>query len=327
MRIDRQAALLVWAAIFLGPGTVFAQSAAADYPNKPVRWIVPFPPGASNDIVARTIGQKLNESLGQQFLVDNRSGTGGMVGAETVARADPDGYTLLLANAGPSLNNVLMRKKPSYRVTDFAPVVWFGYAPLIIVAGSSFPLKNAKELVAYAKENPGRLTWGSSGVGGTLHIGLAQFRAATGINVTHVPYKGAAPALVDVVGGQINLMHTSALSIEAYFKSGRIKVLAIAGPKRQAVLPDVPTLAEQGIKGGDSIAWYGMAAPARTPRPIIDKLNREVNKALGLPDVRQRFGQLGLEIEGGSPAKFDALIKSEFEILSRLIKQGAVQVE
>ena len=319
--------LLICGAIVMGSGAAFAQSAAAVYPNKPVRWIVPFPPGASNDIVARTIGQKLNDSLGQQFLVDNRSGAGGMVGAETVARAEPDGYTLLLANAGPSLNNVLMRKNPSYRVSDFAPVAWFGYAPLIIVAGSSFPLKNAKELVAYAKENPGKLTWGSSGVGGTLHIGLAHFLAATGIKVTHVPYKGAAPALVDVVGGQINLMHTSTLSIEAYIKSGRLKVLAITGPKRQAVLPDVPTLAEQGIKGGDSIAWYGMAAPARTPRPIIDKLNREVNKALEHPDVRQRFDQLGLEIEGGTPEKFDALIKSEFAILSRLIKNGAVQVE
>ncbi len=304
-----------------------AQSPATNYPNKPVRWIVPFPTGASNDIVARTIAQKLNESLGQQFLVDNRAGAGGLIGAEIVAKAEPDGYTLLLANAGPSLNNVLMRKNPTYSLKDFASVVWFGYAPLIIVSASSFPLKNAKDLVAYAKENPGRLTWASSGIGGTLHIGLAQFQVATGISVTHVPYKGAAPALVDVMGGQVNVMHTSTLSIEPYVKAGRIQVLAVAGPKRQAVIPNVPTLAEQGIVGGDSIAWYGMSVPAKTPRAIIDKLNREVNKALQLPDVRQRFARLGLEVEGGTAEKFDALINAEYKVLSALIRAGAVQVE
>ena len=327
MRLIRQAGLVLGAALICVAPAQGAQSAAANYPNKPVRWVVPFPAGASNDIVARTIAQKLSESLGQQFLVDNRAGAGGLIGAETVAKAEPDGYTLLLANAGPSLNNVLMRKKPAYSVKDFASVVWFGYAPLIIVSTSTFPLKNAKELVAYAKENPGKLTWASSGVGGTLHIGLAQFQAATGINVNHVPYKGAAPALVDVVGGQVNLMHTSTLSIQPYVKTGRIQVLAVAGPKRQAVIPNVPTLAEQGIVGGDSIAWYGMSVPAKTPRAIVDKLNQEVNKALQMPDVRQRFAQLGLEIEGGTPEKFDALITEQYKVLSGLIKAGAVQVE
>lgn len=304
-----------------------AQSPETSYPNKPVRWIVPFPAGASNDIVARTIGQKLNESLGQQFLIDNRPGAGGLVGADTVAKAEPDGYTLLLANAGPSLNNVLLRKNPPYGIKDFASVAWFGYAPLIIVSASSFPLKNAKDLVAYAKENAGKLTWASSGAGGTLHIGLAYFQAATGIKVTHVPYKGAAPALVDVISGQVNLMHTSTLSIEPYVKAGRIQVLAVAGPKRQSVIPNVPTLAEQGIVGGDSIAWYGMSVPAKTPRAIIDRLNREVNKALQLSDVRLRFAQLGLEVEGGTPARFDALINAEYKLLSALIKAGAVQIE
>ena len=324
MRAGKQLGLLACAAIFLGSGAVLAQPAAADYPNKPVRWIVTFPPGAANDNVARTIGQQLSKSLGQQFVVDNRPGASGMIGTETVAKADPDGYTLLLANAS-TFSFVLTRKNPPFRTTDFAPVAKFGYAPLIIVAGSSFPPKNVKELVAYAKENPGKLTWGSSGIGSVLHIGLAQFQAETGIDVVHVPYKGGAPLLVDLVGGQINLTHSSTLSTEAYVKSGRIKVLAIAGPKRQAVLPGVPTLAEQGIKGSDSSVWYGLVAPARTPRPIIDKLNREVNKALEVPDVRQRFDRLGLQIEeGGSPEKFDAFIKSELEILGRLIKTGAM---
>jgi len=327
MTVARQAGLILAAALIGAAAGAGAQSPATNYPAKPVRWVVPFPAGASNDIVARTIAQKLNDSLGQQFLIDNRAGAGGLIGAETVARAEPDGYTLLLANAGPSLNNVLMRRNPPYSVKDFASVVWFGYAPLIIVSSSSFPLKNAKDLVAYARQNPGKLTWASSGVGGTLHIGLAHFQAATGVNVTHVPYKGAAPALVDVIGGQVNLMHTSTLSIEPYIKAGRIQVLAVAGPKRQAVIPSVPTLAEQGIVGGDSIAWYGMSVPAKTPRAIIDKLNREVNKALQLPDVRQRFTQLGLEVEGGTAEKFDALINAEYKVLSALIRTGAVQVE
>jgi tripartite-type tricarboxylate transporter receptor subunit TctC len=327
MTVARRISLTIAAALIWMAAEAGAQTPATNYPNKPVRWIVPFPTGASNDIVARTIAQKLNESLGQQFLVDNRAGAGGLIGAEIVAKAEPDGYTLLLANAGPSLNNVLMRKNPTYGIKDFASVVWFGYAPLIIVTASSFPLKNAKDLVAYAKENPGKLTWASSGIGGTLHIGLAQFQAATSIRVTHVPYKGAAPALVDVIGGQVNVMHTSTLSIEPYIKLGRIQVLAVAGPKRQTVIPNVSTLAEQGIVGGDSIAWYGMSVPAKTPRAIIEKLNREVNRVLQLPDVRNRFAQLGLEVEGGTAEKFDALINAEQKALSALIRAGAVQVE
>lgn len=304
-----------------------AQESEASYPVKPVRFVVPFPAGASNDLVARTIGQKMSDSLGQQFVVDNRPGAGGLIGGDTVAKAIPDGYTLLLANAGPSLNNVLIRKNPPYHLGDFAPVVWFGYLPLIIVANSSSPLTSAKALVGYAKENPGKLTWGSSGVGGTLHIGLEAFQAATDIKVTHVPYKGSAPGLVALVGGQVDLMLTSSLSIQAHMKAGRIRVLAIAGPKRQSVLPNVPTLTEQGIQGGDTIAWYGMAAPAKTPRRVIEKLNQEANKALRLPDVQQRLGQIGLEFEGGTPEKFNAFIQAEAKKLHHLIKIGAVSVQ
>ena len=305
----------------------WAQNPAANYPDRPVRWIVPFPPGASNDIIARLIGQKLTDAWGQQFVIDNRAGAGGSIGAETVARANPDGHTLLLSNPGPSVNNVLMRKNPSYRINDFTPVVWIGYAPLIIVANPSFPPKNARELADYAKANPGKVNWGSSGSGSSLHIGLAVFQAATGVNVVHVPYKGAAPALTDVVGGQINLMYTTTVTGEAQIKAGRVKVLGIADAKRTPVLPEVQTLAEQGIRNAEANVWFGASAPAGTPRPIVDKLNREVNKALGLADVRQRLDQLGLVVAGGTPERFDAFIKSEAERLTRLIKIGAVQVE
>ena len=327
MKIALRVAKLLACLALAAAGAAWAQNPAANYPNKPVRWIVPFPPGASNDLIARLIGQKLTDAWGQQFVIDNRAGAGGSVGAETVARAAPDGHTLLLSNPGPSVNNVLMRKNPLYRINDFTPAVWIGYAPLIIVANPSFPPKNGKELVDYAKANPGKVNWGSSGPGSSLHIGLAVFQAATGIDVVHVPYKGAAPALTDVVGGQINLMYTTTVTGEAQIKAGRIKVLGVADAKRTPVLPEVQTLAEQGIRNAEANVWFGMSAPAGTPRSIIDKLNREVNRVLDLADVRQRLDQLGLVVAGGTSEKFDDFIKSEAGRLAKLIKIGAVQVE
>lgn len=325
MRITRWLGVLL--ASFAAAGAAWGQMPAKNYPNRPVRWVVPFPPGASNDIIARLIAQKLTEAWSQQFVVDNRAGAGGLVGAETVARATPDGYTLLLANPGPNVNSVLLRKQPPYKISDFEPVVWIGYAPLIIIANPKFPPNNARELVEFAKANPGKVSWGSSGIGSSLHIGLAVFQVATGVNVVHVPYKGAAPALSDVVGGQIQLMHTTSVTGEAQIKAKRVKVLGIAANKRQAVLPGVATLEEQGIKGAEAIVWFGMAAPATTPRAIVEKLNREVNNALQVPAVRQRLDQLGLEVEGGTAAKFAAFIQSEAARLAKLIKAGAVQVE
>jgi tripartite-type tricarboxylate transporter receptor subunit TctC len=311
----------------LAAASGWAQDPAANYPSRPVRWIVPFTPGASNDIIGRLFSQKLTEALGQQFVVVNRGGAGGLVGAETVANALPDGYTLLLANPGPNVNSVLLRKQPPYRINDFAAVAWIGYSPLLILANTKFAPNNAKELVDYLKANPGKVSWGSSGVGSSLHIGLAVFQLATGVNVVHVPYKGTAPALTDLMGGNIQLMHTTVVSAETQIKSGRVKVLGVAAKKRQGVLPNVATLEEQGIKGAEAIVWFGMAAPAKTPRAIVDKLNREVNKALQMADVRQRLDQLGLEVEGGTADKFDAFIKSEAARLTKLIKAGALQVE
>jgi len=325
MKFAKSVGWLFAGLMVVAPG--WAQDAAKDYPSRPVRWVVPFPPGASNDIIARLVGQKLTEAWGQQFVVDNRPGAGGLIGGDVVAKASPDGHTLLLANPAPNVNSVLLHKQPPYRINDLTPVVWLGYAPLIIVANPKFPPKTAKELVDYARSNPGKVNWASSGIGSSLHIGLAVFQMATGANVTHVPYKGTAPALLDIVGGNIQLMYTTSVSAEAQIKAGRVKVLGIAAKKRQAVLPNVATFEEQGIMNAEAIVWFGMAAPANTPRPIIDKLNREVNKALQLPDVRQRLDQLGLEVEGGTAGKFDAFIKSEAARLTSLIKAGAVQVE
>ena len=301
-----------------------AQSAVNDYPNKPVRWVVTFTPGASNDIVARLIAGKLTEMLGNQFVIDNRGGAGGLVGAEMVAKAPPDGYTLLFTNPAPNINAPMMAKKPPYRVDDFTPIVFFGYTPLIIAAHPSFPAKNPKELIAALKASPGKYTWGSSGNGSSLHIGLALFQLATGTDVVHVPYKGSAPALTDLVGGQIQLMHTTKVSADGQIKAGRVRILGVASAKRSQALPDVPTLAESGIKDAEAVTWFGMAAPARTPRGIVDKLNAASNKVLAMPDVRKRLEDDGVDVQGGTPEEFTRFIKKETGRIEKLLKTGAL---
>jgi tripartite-type tricarboxylate transporter receptor subunit TctC len=308
------------------PDPAWGRVGASNYPDKPVRLVVPFAPGGT-DIIARLVGQKLVGVWGQQFVIDNRPGAGGAVGTEMVARAAPDGYTLLLTNPGPSIYNVLLRKKPPYAVSDFAPIVYIGYAPLIVVANPKFTPNNVSELIAYAKTNPDKVSWGSAGANSNTHAALELLKAATGVNIVHVPYKGMGPSLIDVVAGQIDAMYTTIMAAGAHIKSGRLKILGAAGAKRQALIPEVPTLAEQGINGADAIVWIGLVTAAKTPRPIIDKLNREVNNVLQIPDVRQRLEQLGIEIEGGTPEKFSAFIKAEVEGLTRLIKAGAVRIE
>ncbi len=302
-----------------------AQGAAA-YPARPVRWIVPFPPGASNDITARLLAQKLSETMGQQFVIDNRPGAGGSIGAKIAADAAPDGHTLLHANPGPSVNNIIMRRNPPYRMSDLAPVMFIGYSPLIIVASPKFAPNNGRELVAYAKAHPGKLTWASSGNGSSLHIGLALFGAAAGIDFVHVPYKGTAPLLVDVIGGRVDVTYTTVVSGEAHINAGRIKVLAVAAPKRQSVIPKVPTLAEDGIRNAEATVWFGVQVPAKTPRAIIARLNAELNKALVLPDVKARMDQLGVVVTGGTADDFAAFIKGEADRLAMLIKTRRVDM-
>jgi tripartite-type tricarboxylate transporter receptor subunit TctC len=304
-----------------------AKNVAAGYPDKAVRWVVPFTPGASNDVIARLIAIKLLDAWGQQFIVDNRPGAGGLIGADTVAKAAPDGYTLLLSNPGPNVNSPLLSRKSPYKVDDFAPVIFFGYAPLLILANPALPVRNPKELLEYVKANQGKINWGSSGTGSSLHIGLAVFQAATGVKVTHIPYKGSAPAITDLIGGQIQFMHTTTVSAETQIKAGRVRVVALASSKRQALLPDVQTLAEGGIKDAEAIVWFGMAAPAKTPRAIIDKLNAECNRILLMPDVRRRLDDLGLEVQGGTSEQFAAFIRKEAERLQKLIKDGALTRE
>lgn len=312
---------------FLASPEAWSQPAASNYPTKPVRLVVPFSAGASTDIVARLLGAKLSEAWGQQFITDNRPGAAGAVGAEAVARATPDGYTLMITNPGPSINNILLKAKPLYAFADFAPVIYIGSAPVIAVANPKFAPNDIKELIAYAKANPGKVTWGSSGTSSNPHAALETLKAVTGVNITHVPYKGSAPALTDAVGGQIDGLFTTTASAEPFIRSGRVKVLGVAGPKRQSVIPNVPTLAEQGITGADNLLWIGMVTTGKVPRAVIDKLNREMNRVLQLPEVKQRFDQLGLDSEGGTPEHFGRFITGQAEQMRALIKSGALKVE
>ena len=304
-----------------------AWAAAAGYPEKPVRLVVPFTPGGSSDIVGRILAGKLAEFWGQQIVIDNRPGAGGALGAETVAHSAPDGYTLLFANPGPALHNVVLRRKPTYALADFAPVIYIGYSPNIIVASLKFPPSNAKDLVAYARANPGKVNWASPGTGSNPHVAIEMLKAATGIDVVHVPYKGAAQAMADVVAGQVDAQYASLASAEAFVKAGRLKVIGVSGPKRLAALPEVPTFAEQGMKVADSMLWFGLLTAARAPRAVIEKVNGAANRALQLPDVRARLEQLGVEIEGGAPERFSALIRSEAERLAPLAKSGAIRID
>lgn len=321
--LPRLASRLIALALMLACATAGAQQ----YPNKPVRLVVPFTPGGSTDIVARLIATKLSESWGQQFVVDNRPGAGGAIGAETVARATPDGYTIMLTNPGPAVQNVVLRRKPTYALADFAPIVYVGYTPNIIVANPGLPARNLKELIAYARANPGKINWASPGRGSNPHVALEMLKLATGIDVVHVPFKGAAQAFVDLAAGQVHAQYTSYISTEAYIQAGRLKVLGVSGTKRLAVLPDVMTFREQGVDGADSMLWIGFVTVAKVPRARIDRLNGGVNRALQMPDVRGRLEQLGLEIEGGTPEKFGAFIGSEAKRLAPLVEAGTVRID
>jgi tripartite-type tricarboxylate transporter receptor subunit TctC len=314
-------------ALALALALACASAYAQTFPSKPVRLVVPFAPGGSSDIVARLIGQKLTELWGQQFVIDNRPGAGGALGAETVAKAAPDGYTIIFANPGPAVHNVVLRKNPPYRLDDFAPIAYVGYTPNIIVANPKAPYSNLKELVAYAKANPGKINWASPGTGSNPHIALEILKAAAGIEVVHVPYKGAAQAMTDMAAGQVDAQYASIASSEPFIKTGRLKVLGVSGAKRQAVIPYVATFAEQEVQGADSMLWFGFLTAAKTPRVRIDKLNNGVNRALQMPDLRSRLEQLGVEIVGGTPEAFGALIRSEAERLRRLVKGGALQID
>jgi len=301
--------------------------AQAPYPNRPVRLIVPYPPGAGTDFTAREIGQRLTEALGQQVVVDNRPGAGATLGHGLAAKAAPDGYTLLLATTGGMVSSPALGAKLVYDpLTDFAPIGIAVYVPYSFVINGSLPVNTMREFVEYAKARPGKLNFGSPGIGTPNHLGGVMLMRLTGIEMMHVPYKGGGPLLTDMLGGQMHAMFLSLLQVLPHVPSGRLKVLGVGHPTRLRGAPDLPTVAE-AVPGFSNPAWWGVAAPARTSRTIVAKLNAALNRIMESPEVIQRFEANGLEAATSTPQGFADIIRSDLQIWRKLIKEANITAD
>jgi tripartite-type tricarboxylate transporter receptor subunit TctC len=319
LRIARFIAL---AASILGIGVAFAQP----YPAKPIKFVVPFAPGGATDLIARAVGQKLTESMGQQVIVENRTGASGMIGADVVAKSPPDGYTLLMASTAEIAINPSLYAQMSYDAAkDFAPITLAGITPLILVVHPGSPAHSVKDLVAQARSNPGSVSFASAGNGSVQHLSGELLKTITGTQMIHVPYKGAAPALVDVLGGQVTMFFSGMPPAMPHVKSGKLRAIAVTTPKRSPAAPDVPTMAEAGIAGFDISNWFGVFAPAGTPDEILNRLNAEIVKALALPDVKERLASQGAETVGSTRAEFKAFVAAETAKYAKLVKESGAK--
>lgn len=300
---------------------------AQSYPAKPVRIIVPFAPGAINDFVARTIGQKFPDVFGQTAITDNRPGGGTIVGTELVVRGAPDGYNLLLVSVAHAINPALFGKLPYDAQTDLVHVTLVGTAPFVLVVSPSLPAKTMKELIALAKAKPGQLNYGSSGTGGGSHLATELLNAMAGIDLTHVPYKGAAPAIVDVLGGQISLTFATMAAVGGHIKSGKLRAIAVSSKKRAGVAPDLPTIAESCCAQYEATPWWGIAVTATTPRPLVTQLNGGIVKILRMPDVVSSFATQGVDLVGSTPEEALAYLKEETVRWGKVIRDGNIKPE
>ena len=314
-------------ALFGAAAALFAAGALAQYPAKPVKIIVPYPPGGPTDIVARVVAQKLSEQTGQQFVVDNRGGAGGNIGAEAVARSPADGYTLLVATTAHAINKTLFKSMTYDLAKDFVPVSQLTSGPLVIVANPSLGANNVKELVALAKAKPGELSFASSGPGQSTHLAAELFSSMAGIKMTHIPYKGSAPALTDTMGGQTSLFFDTMLSAMPHVRSGKLKALAVTSAARSPAAPEIPTVAESGLPGYEAIAWNGLLAPAGTPKEVVAKLNAELKKALELPEIKERFAAQGFAAAWSPPDKYAAFIAAEVDKWAKVVKVSGATVD
>jgi tripartite-type tricarboxylate transporter receptor subunit TctC len=293
-----------------------------------VRLIVPFPPGGGNDILARTVGNRLSEVLGQQIVVDNRGGAGGLIGAQVAATAVPDGYTLFLGSVGNLAHNPALKSDLPYNpVRDFAAVSLLATSAFIVAVHPSVAAKSIKDLIALAKASPGKLNYASAGPGSSLHMTAEIFKHATATDIVHVPYKGTGPALTDLVSGRVQLIFSTMPPALPHVKSGKLRALAVTTLKRATAAPEVPTVAESGVPGFDASNWQGLVAPMRTPRPILQKLNRDVLATLNLPGMSEALANQGLEPAGGTPEQFSELIKREVARYTKLVKAANIRVE
>jgi tripartite-type tricarboxylate transporter receptor subunit TctC len=311
----------------LALAAVATGAAAQQYPSKPVRFVVPFTAGGPTDIQGRLLGEKLAQRLGQQFIIDNRGGAGGNIGMEIVAKAPPDGYTLVIATVGTWAVNPHLYKLPYDVLRDFSPIIQVSTSPAVLVVHPSVPAQNVKGLVALAKSKPGQLNYGSSGVGGLGHISGALFCLMSGTKMVHIPYKSSAPSLTDLIAGQIEVLFNNAISTVPHIKSGKARALAVTSIKRTQALPDLPTIDEAGIKGYDNSSWSAIAAPAATPKEIIGKLNNELNQILKLPDIQEKSAAGGAAIIAGTPEQFAAYLKSEVTKFERVVKEAKITAQ
>lgn len=326
MKWHKLVSMLVALGAALAPVGATAQE--QNYPNRPIRLIAPYPPGGGVDIASRVVGQKLTERWGQQVIVDNRSGANGNIGTEIVARAAPDGYTLLMGAAGPiTMNMWLYQKLPFDPVKDFALVARVAPTYYLLVVHPSIAAKSVKDLVALAKANPGKLTFASPGIGGPPHLAGELLKNLTGVDMVHVPYKGAGPALADVVSGQVSFMFVDMIAALPHAKTGRLRALAISTARRNARVPEVPTVAESGAPGFEVLGWSGLLAPAGTPRTIVGKLNAEVVKLLQLPDVQERLAADGAEFGTNTPEEFSVFVRSEIAKWEKVIKASGARAD
>lgn len=306
-------------------GCVLAQAQTTSYPERPIRLIAPFPAGGLADVLARAVGDEMARSLGQPVIVENRAGAGGNVGADYVAKSTPDGYTLMMASAGIlTANQHLYAQMPFDPVTAFAPVSVVADMPMLLVVNPKVPAQSLAELIALARAAPGKLNFGSPGIGTTGHLGLAMFMHVAGVEITHVPYRGAAPAIQDLLAGQIDGVVDNPPTVIAHIQDGRLRPLAVAASHRMALLPDLPTAAEAGLPHYEASSWFGIVAPAATPAPVIARLHREIVRALGTPAMQARFAKAGARLVGNSPDEFAAQIRAERESWGEIIRSAKI---
>jgi tripartite-type tricarboxylate transporter receptor subunit TctC len=308
--------------------TAQAQAQAQAYPNKPIRWIVPFAAGGTTDILARTIGEKLSPALGVPVIVENKPGAGGGVGATYTAKAPPDGYTIMGGTISTHAINASLYKDLQYDpVKDFAPVMLIARVPNMLVVNPNVPAKNVSELIALLKKNPGKYTFASSGNGTSQHLSGELFKTMTGVDMQHIPYKGSPPALQDVVGGAVTMTFDNITTAWPLAKSDKLRALAVTTAKRSAIAPDVPTLAESGLPGYEVGSWQGVFAPAGTPPEIVKRLNAEMVKILNMPDVKEKLTSLGAEPAGNTPEEFGAMVKAEVVKWADVVKKSGAKVD
>ncbi|MFL5000396.1 MAG: Bug family tripartite tricarboxylate transporter substrate binding protein [Xanthobacteraceae bacterium] len=319
MRSQSPRFVLVLGVWLAGVGQTFA----VDYPTRPVRWIVPYPAGGSTDILARIIGQSLSERLGQQFVIENRPGGGNNIGTEAVVHAAPDGYTVLLVNPAHGINATLYPKLSFNFIRDIAPVAGLMRVPNVMEVNPSVPAKTVAEFIAYAKANAGKINWATSGNGTSVHLSGELFKSMTGIDMTHVPYRGSAPALTDLIAGTVHVMFDNMPSSLPHIQGGKLRALGVTTAQRSQALPDVPTVAET-VPGYEASAWFGMGAPKGTPADVIDKLNKEINAALQDERVKARLAELGGILIAGTPADFAKVVAEETDKWAKVIKSANV---